>query len=177
MSHAKLHHKSSSPEDATRKGLMHTQNTSYHHYSLPLTLCNLTQCMVCTHHIRMYSMFSLTGSMNKAFVWWLDSSPQVVQFHLHVQFPGVNCTFLWHLAVFHTDDDNFGKDYCVVFVLLLLAYFTREHGGKPQARLLGDKVSLESSGTLISPAALSWSVTEFPAQTNRRLRNVCQTWP
>lgn len=43
---AKLHQKSSCLENATNARQMHSQSSSYHHYSLPLTLCNLTQCMV-----------------------------------------------------------------------------------------------------------------------------------
>lgn len=72
------------------------------------------------------------------------------------------------------------QDYCVVgfsflFLFSVLAVvpglLNNKHGGKPQARLLGPKVCLESWGTLHSPAALNWSVTGFPPQNNHMRRS------
>lgn len=54
-----------------------------------------------------------------------------------------------------TEDVDFGIDYCVFVVVFAAGLLHSEHGGKPQARLLGAKVPSESPGTLISPAALS----------------------
>lgn len=44
--HAKLQYERSCLENANNTGQIYSQSANYHHYSLPLTLCNLTQCMV-----------------------------------------------------------------------------------------------------------------------------------
>ena len=82
----------------------------------------------------MYSMFSLTGSLNKGHAWWLDSSPQVVVLFAWIQFPFINCSFC--------GSEDVTKDYFVVVVVVVVVddddgLLNSELGGKPQARLLG----------------------------------------
>ena len=67
--HAKLQYERICLENANNTGQMYSQSANYQHYSLPLT-CNLMQCMdTCIHGMRMYSMFPLTGPLNKGFAW------------------------------------------------------------------------------------------------------------
>ena len=86
----------------------------------------------------MYSIFSFISSLNKGFVWWLESPFAEVPFELKLQF---------HSA---TGDINFSRYFCVVFLLLFLVCLIVSMVGNHKPGNWGP-VSWESSGTLIPP--------------------------